>query len=43
MWFYTFAEGDGYNKSLLGGKGAGLCERRTRSLSDNKLTNSDRR
>lgn len=23
---YTFEEGDGKNKKLLGGKGAGLCE-----------------
>jgi len=25
-WVYLFEEGDGQNKSLLGGKGAGLCE-----------------
>ncbi len=25
-WVYLFEEGDGENKSLLGGKGAGLCE-----------------
>jgi pyruvate,orthophosphate dikinase len=25
-WVYLFDEGDGQNKSLLGGKGAGLCE-----------------
>ncbi|MDN7023302.1 pyruvate, phosphate dikinase [Methanoculleus sp. FWC-SCC1] len=25
-WVYTFAEGDGTNKKLLGGKGANLCE-----------------
>jgi pyruvate, orthophosphate dikinase len=25
-WVYVFEEGDGQNKSLLGGKGAGLCE-----------------
>lgn len=25
-WVYLFEEGDGLNKSLLGGKGAGLCE-----------------
>ncbi|MEM3341889.1 MAG: pyruvate, phosphate dikinase, partial [Thermoplasmata archaeon] len=24
-WIYTFEEGDGKNKKLLGGKGAGLC------------------
>ena len=25
-WIHTFVEGDGKNKALLGGKGAGLCE-----------------
>ena len=25
-WVYTFSEGDGKNKNLLGGKGANLCE-----------------
>ena len=25
-WVYLFNEGDGQNKALLGGKGAGLCE-----------------
>ncbi len=25
-WVYLFEEGDGQNKTLLGGKGAGLCE-----------------
>ena len=25
-WVYVFEEGDGQNKSLFGGKGAGLCE-----------------
>jgi pyruvate,orthophosphate dikinase len=25
-WVYLFEEGDGHNKTLLGGKGAGLCE-----------------
>ncbi|MDT7543133.1 MAG: pyruvate, orthophosphate dikinase [Acidobacteriota bacterium] len=25
-WVYLFAEGDGQDKNLLGGKGAGLCE-----------------
>ena len=25
-WVYIFEDGDGQNKSLLGGKGAGLCE-----------------
>ncbi|MCA9493640.1 MAG: pyruvate, phosphate dikinase, partial [Myxococcales bacterium] len=25
-WVQTFLEGDGKNKALLGGKGAGLCE-----------------
>ena len=25
-WIYAFAEGDGRNKMLLGGKGANLCE-----------------
>ena len=25
-WVYAFAEGDGKNKKLLGGKGANLCE-----------------
>jgi pyruvate,orthophosphate dikinase len=25
-WVYSFAEGDGKNKTLLGGKGANLCE-----------------
>ncbi|MGB7737561.1 MAG: pyruvate, phosphate dikinase, partial [Steroidobacteraceae bacterium] len=25
-WIYAFAEGDGHNKMLLGGKGANLCE-----------------
>ena len=25
-WVYLFEEGSGDNKSLLGGKGAGLCE-----------------
>ena len=25
-WVYAFAEGDGSNKQLLGGKGANLCE-----------------
>jgi pyruvate,orthophosphate dikinase len=25
-WVYLFEEGDGQNKALLGGKGAGLCE-----------------
>jgi pyruvate,orthophosphate dikinase len=25
-WVYLFSEGDGKNKKLLGGKGAGLCE-----------------
>ncbi|HEX5705775.1 MAG TPA: pyruvate, phosphate dikinase [Pyrinomonadaceae bacterium] len=25
-WVYTFEEGDGSSKTLLGGKGAGLCE-----------------
>ena len=25
-WVYAFAEGDGKNKQLLGGKGANLCE-----------------
>ena len=25
-WIYSFAEGDGRNKMLLGGKGANLCE-----------------
>ena len=25
-WVYLFNEGDGQNKTLLGGKGAGLCE-----------------
>jgi pyruvate, orthophosphate dikinase len=26
QWIYAFAEGDGHNKLLLGGKGANLCE-----------------
>jgi len=26
QWIYAFAEGDGTNKKLLGGKGANLCE-----------------
>ena len=26
QWVYAFAEGDGHNKMLLGGKGANLCE-----------------
>jgi len=26
QWVYSFAEGDGKNKQLLGGKGANLCE-----------------
>src|SRR5512147_342550 len=26
QWVYSFAEGDGRNKMLLGGKGANLCE-----------------
>ena len=25
-WVYNFSEGDGKNKTLLGGKGANLCE-----------------
>jgi len=25
-WVYSFNEGDGKNKKLLGGKGANLCE-----------------
>ena len=25
-WVYAFSEGDGKNKTLLGGKGANLCE-----------------
>ena len=25
-WVYDFTEGDGKNKTLLGGKGANLCE-----------------
>ena len=25
-WMYSFEEGDGHNKALLGGKGANLCE-----------------
>ena len=26
QWVYSFADGDGHNKMLLGGKGANLCE-----------------
>src|SRR5687767_1560116 len=26
QWIWSFDEGDGKNKALLGGKGAGLCE-----------------